>query len=207
MRWAGIEIGTERQRRRRSFESRIAGQIPVLMRAARGFALQTADAEDLVHDTCVKALATDPDREFDSDAGFEAWLRRILVNTYRDRYRREKRSPIRPTEYHATSDNDQNVIEMAVNAELTPLQSVENRVSSSAIDNALAVLPPEVRVVTVLFLISGLSYREIAEVTDCPIGTVMSRLSRGRRLLRSQLEDWDPGQRSTSDDAAQEVKP
>ena len=207
MRWAGLEIGTGRRRHRREFEARIAGQIPALMRAARGFALQTADAEDLVHDTCVKALGADSEREFDSDAGFEAWLRRILVNTYRDRYRREKRSPIRPTEYHGTSDTDQNVIELAANAELTPLQSVENRNSSSAIDDALATLPPEVRVVTVLFLISGLSYREIAEVTECPIGTVMSRLSRGRQQLRQQLADWDPRKSPTSTDAAREINP
>ncbi len=207
MRWAGIKIGSTRQRRRQRFESRVAGLVPMLMRAARGFMLQTADAEDLVHDTCVKALAADPEPEFHSDTSLAAWLRRILVNTYRDRYRREKRSPIRSTEYHATSDNDHNVIEMAVSAEPTPLQSVENRVSSSAIDDALAALPPEVRVVTVLFLISGLSYREIADVTDCPIGTVMSRLSRGRRLLRQQLEDWDPRQTPGRDDTAREVQP
>ena len=206
MRWAGLEIGTA-QRRRREFENRLAGQIPALMRAARGFTVQTADAEDLVHDTCVKALGSDPERNFDGEAGFEAWLRRILVNTYRDRYRREKRSPIRSNEHHATSDNDHNVIELAANAELTPLQSVENRNSSSAIDNALATLPPEVRVVTVLFLISGLSYREIAEVADCPIGTVMSRLSRGRQLLRRQLEDWDPRQTPAHGNASRKVNP
>jgi RNA polymerase sigma-70 factor (ECF subfamily) len=54
-------------------------------------------------------------------------------------------------------------------------------------------LPPEVRVVSVLFLINGLSYKDIALVVDCPIGTVMSRLSRGRKLLREYLSDYYPG--------------
>ena len=71
---------------------------------------------------------------------------------------------------------------------------MQNRDSSCAIQQALSALPPEVRVVSVLFLVNELSYKEIAYITECPLGTVMSRLARGRRLLRVTLADFDPGE-------------
>ena len=113
-----FDIGTRLNERRKrvDFERQVEKQLPSLMRIARGLVRQQSDAEDLVHDTCVKALGTDPEREFEGEFGFEAWLRRILVNTFRDRYRREKRSPIRPAEYHASPGIAHNVIELAASA-------------------------------------------------------------------------------------------
>jgi RNA polymerase sigma-70 factor (ECF subfamily) len=188
-------IGKKLQRAR--FERQVEDQLPSLVQVARGLVSQQTDAEDLVHDTCVKALTSFDSTKFSSDFNLRAWLKRILVNTYRDQYRRAQRSPVRPINYHATSDENLNVIELVASTELSPSESMEHRKSSSAIQNAFSTLPPEVRVVSVLFLVNELSYKEIATITESPIGTVMSRLSRGRKLLREQLSDYAPEDRAT----------
>ena len=181
---------TRRQRHR--LERQVKAQLPALTRLARGLLRNPIDAEDLVHDCCVKALTAGDDRQFENDAKLNAWLSRILVNTYRDQYRRNQRSPFRATDYHAASDDSMNVYELVASTEPTPVDCMHHRDSSSAIQDALASLPPEARVVSLLFLVNAMSYREIAWIADCPLGTVMSRLSRGRKLLRERLADFDP---------------
>lgn len=184
--------------KRASFEQQVEAQLPSLVRVARGLFSQQADAEDLVHDACVKALISFDSAKFTSDSKFQAWLKRILINTYRDQYRRTQRSPVRSIDYHATSDENLNVIELVASTELSPIESIQHRKSSSAIHHAFSTLPPEVRVVSVLFLVNELSYKEIAYITETPIGTVMSRLSRGRKLLRDQLSDYAPQENQSS---------
>jgi RNA polymerase sigma-70 factor, ECF subfamily len=161
--------------------------LPTMYRVARGLTGRVTDAEDLVHDACVKALSARGQLKNPDDADIKAWLNWVLLNRFRDSYRRMKRSPVTLQEHYAISEDESNVVEMVASTELTPMESIENRESSSAIEHALFLLPPEVRVVSVFFLINGLSYREIAEVTESPIGTVMSRLARGRKLLREAL--------------------
>jgi RNA polymerase sigma-70 factor (ECF subfamily) len=185
-------LGIGERRKRARFEQQVETQLRSLIRVARGLVSQQTDAEDLVHDTCVKALTSFDSAKFTSDSKFQAWLKRILINTYRDQYRRALRSPVRAIDYHATSDENLNVIELVTSTELSPIENIQHRKSSSAIHNAFSTLPPEVRVVSVLFLVSELSYKEIATITESPIGTVMSRLSRGRKLLRDQLSDYAP---------------
>jgi RNA polymerase sigma factor (sigma-70 family) len=72
-----------------------------------------------------------------------------------------------------------------------PDTQLEYKRFAQAADAAIACLPPEVRLVVVLFFVEELSYREIAEIAECPVGTVMSRLWRGRRMLREQLRAYD----------------
>jgi RNA polymerase sigma-70 factor (ECF subfamily) len=187
-----ITLGIGDRLKRARFEHLVEAQLPSLVRVARGIVIQQTDAEDLVHDACVKALTSFDSVEFTSGSKFGAWLKRILINTYRDQYRRAQRSPVRPIDYHATSDGIPNVIKLVASTELSPSESMQHRKSSSAIHHALSTLPPEVRVVSVLFLVNELSYKEIAYITECPIGTVMSRLSRGRKLLQKQLSDYAP---------------
>lgn len=183
---------------RKKFEQQVEAHLPMLIRIARGFVDQQSEAEDLVHDTCVKALAYVKFETLADEPHLKAWLNRILINTYRDLYRRKKRSPVKPdyltrysTSYsnsnHATFEDGQNVVELVPSTELSPLESIQNRDSSEAIQQAFSALPPEVRVVSVLFLVNGLSYKDIASIADCPIGTVMSRLSRGRKILKERL--------------------
>ena len=184
-------------------------QLPDLYRIALGMTGQPSDAEDLVHDSCVKALVAAESVQFESQNQLTNWLRQILVNTYRDIYRRAQRSPLRPSVNHATSDPLDNVVELVESTAPTPLESLESDQSTVAIQQTLSAMPPEVRVVTVLFLISGLAYRDIASITDCPIGTVMSRLARGRKMLRQHLADHvddeavkTPGVSANGDDQA-----
>ena len=186
-----LSLGLGERIRRKKFEHQVQTHLPGLYRTARGIVDQLSDAEDLVHDTCVKALTSYDTTEFSSEAHTRGWLNRILINTYRDNYRRARRAPVRPIEYHATSDDRQNVVELVPSTDHTPLQSIEHRDSSRAIEHAIAALPPEVRVVSVLFLVNGLSYKDIASVTNCPVGTVMSRMSRGRQLLKQHLAEFD----------------
>jgi len=189
--------------KRDDFEVQVESHIPVLMRIARGLVIQPSDAEDLVHDCCVKALTSYKAAEFKNHASQCAWLNRILINTYRDQYRRARHAPMLASEYHATSNDTLNVVELVANTEPSPMQCIENRNSSRAIYDAISSLPPEVRVVSVLFLINDYSYKDIAYITDCPIGTVMSRLSRGRQLLKQQLEEYDPAKVSSNEDSQQ----
>ena len=186
----GIEFTVGSRIAGKAIPRHIQQQLTSLYRIARGITGHPNDAEDLVHDACVKALMAAESVRFDSENQLNTWLRQILINTYRDNYRRAMRSPIRPQEHHATSDDAENVVEMVETTDLSPPESIQQEQSSSAIQNAFTTLPPEVRVVSVLFLVSGLSYREIAAITDCPIGTVMSRLSRGRKILRQELSEF-----------------
>ena len=186
-----LSLGIATRLRRKKIEQQIQTHMFAMYRTARGIIDQPSDAEDLVHDSCIKALTSFDTAEFSSEAQLRGWLNRILINTYRDHYRRAKRSPVRPLEYHATSDDRQNVVELVPSTDHNPLQSIEHRDSSRAIEHAITALPPEVRVVSVLFLVNGLSYKDIAYVTDCPVGTVMSRMSRGRELLKQHLADYD----------------
>lgn len=193
---------------RARFERQVQALLPDLYRAARGMAEQPADAEDLVHDTCVKAFAAFQRADLRDEAACRAWLHRILLNTFRDRYRRAARSPVRPAGSAGTGGanganggwnggssggwNGDNVIELAPSREPSTEERAHHQGFAEAARAALGSLPPDLREVAVLFLINGLPYKDIAAVMDCPIGTVMSRLSRARRLLRERLARFQP---------------
>jgi RNA polymerase sigma-70 factor (ECF subfamily) len=180
---------------RERFERQTRPLLAVLYRAARRLSAQPADAEDLVHDTYVKAFQAFPTVELGDDAACRAWLFGIMTNIYRDRYRRQARCP-----EVVRSDELDRLGSAAACPEPGPDRRLESKRFAEAADAAIASLPPEVRCVVALFLIGELSYREIAEITQCPTGTVMSQLWRGRRLLRQALRayrDHEPSELSS----------
>ena len=161
--------------------------LPVLYRTARRLTRDVPDADDLVNDTYVKAFQAFDRAELRSEDACRAWLFRIMINTYRDRYRRQQRSPER-LGTRGEHEREDTVIEAAASLEPGPEARLGHKLFSEAAQTAIASLSPELRLVVTLFFVEGLAYREIAEIADCPIGTVMSRLSRGRKHLQQQLQ-------------------
>jgi RNA polymerase sigma-70 factor, ECF subfamily len=152
-----------------------------LYRAARRYTLSTADAEDLVQETMVKAYAGF--RTFTVGTNIRAWLFRILTNTWITSYRTAQRRPgemlaadvtdIRPSASHNQS------------AELAVLDAMGDQ----DVREALQALPEGQRLVVYYADVEGFRYKEIATILDTPLGTVMSRLHRGRANLRALLID------------------
>jgi RNA polymerase sigma-70 factor, ECF subfamily len=171
---------------RHSFEGRTRELVMPLYRAARALTGNGADAEDLVHDAYVKAFLAFREGEFNSVDSCRAWLFRIMINTYRDQYRRQSRRP--EVELVVSAEDGSGNEPWATNTP-GPDLLVEAGFLREAIREVVNSLPPEVRIVVVLFFIEGMKYREIADIASCPIGTVMSRLARGRKMLRAALSD------------------
>jgi RNA polymerase sigma-70 factor (ECF subfamily) len=146
-----------------------------------------SDAEDLVQETYAKAYASF--HQFTPGTNLKAWLYRILTNTFINTYRKKQRQP-------QTSGQEVEDWQLA-RAEAhtsTGLRSAEmealDRMPHSAVTDAMNALSPDFRLAVYLADVEGFSYKEIAEIMGTPIGTVMSRLNRGRNQLRASLADF-----------------
>ena len=177
---------------RRSFERCTRELVTPLYRAARALSGSASDAEDLVQDAYIKAFLAFREDEFRDMGSCRAWLFRIMVNTFRDQYRRRLRQPA--LELMVFDEDSEAASDLALASSAPgPDVLVEASLLREAIDEAMRALPPEIRIVVTLFFIEEMKYREIAAIADCPIGTVMSRLARGRRLLQIALTaGWRP---------------
>jgi RNA polymerase sigma-70 factor, ECF subfamily len=183
---------------RRSFERRTRELVTPLYRAARALTGSVTDAEDLVQDAYIKAFLAFRESEFRSVGSCRAWLFRIMVNTFRDQYRRRLRRPA--LELVVIEEDSEAADDLALASEAPgPDLLVEASFLREAIDAAIRALPPEIRIVVTLFFIEEMKYREIAVIADCPIGTVMSRVARGRQLLQAALAaGWRPAENTAT---------
>lgn len=158
------------------FEAFIKPQLPVLFRLARSLAREPADAEEIVQETCLKAFRAFHQLRPGSDA--RAWLITILLNTYRDWVRKTVRHP-QPVNFDDLATWPQ----AFQDPEDVTVQTQLGRLVRLALDD----LPPDFRLAVLLADVEGFTYKEIAAIMGCPVGTVMSRLHRGRHLLQATL--------------------
>jgi len=168
-----------------NFEADAMQFAPQLYSAALRMTRNPADAEDIVQETFLKAY-----RAYDSfkaGTNLKAWLYRILTNTYINRYRKAQR---RPSEVELGELQDLYLFKR-LGEQSGASRSAEVEVLDSFVDTdvieALESLPDNFRMPVLLADVEGFSYKEIAEMLDIPIGTVMSRLHRGRKALQKKL--------------------
>jgi RNA polymerase sigma-70 factor (ECF subfamily) len=176
--------------RREEFEETALEYMTPLFNLALNLTRNRKDAEDLVQETFLRAY-----RFFDSyqpDTHIKAWLFRILRNTFINRYRAQK---VRPTEvdFSKVELAYERVVDeqfLQANRPVSPEDALLDGVLDEEIETALARLPEEYRSVVILALVEDLSYKEIASALSIPLGTVMSRLHRGRKMLQGQLLEY-----------------
>jgi RNA polymerase sigma-70 factor (ECF subfamily) len=164
--------------------------MPSLYTAALRMTRNPADAEDLVQETYLKAYRAFG--SFTEGTNLKAWLYRILTNTYINAYRAKKRRP-----EESDVDDLENFylyrrlggLEGAV-AGRSAEDEVLDHITETEVKEAIEALPEQFRIAVLLGDVEGFSYKEIAEILDVPIGTVMSRLHRGRRALQKRLYEF-----------------
>ena len=168
---------------RARFERDVVPQLSQLYPAALRMTRNPTDAEDLVQETSVKAYAAF--HQFRPGTNLRAWLNRILTTTFINVYRKRKREP------QQALGGDLQEWQMSADRLAPPVPSAEAEALAHTTDSdllrALRGLPNEFRTTVYLADIEGYPYREIAEIMGTPVGTVMSRLHRGRRKIREQL--------------------
>jgi RNA polymerase sigma-70 factor (ECF subfamily) len=176
---------------RELFEEQAIPFMDQLYAAAMRMTRNPADAADLVQETFVKAFAAFG--QFQQGTNLKAWLYRILTNTFINSYRKNQRNP-----YQGTIDELEDwQLGGAESATATTTRSAEaeaiDHLPDSAVKDALQSIPEDFRLAVYFADVEGFSYQEIADIMKTPVGTVMSRLHRGRRMLRELLAEYAQG--------------
>lgn len=184
-----VDVSRESNDERKArFEREAMQYIDQLYAAALRMARNQADAQDLVQEAYTKAFSAF--HQYKPGTNLKAWLYRILTNTYINLYRKRQREP-----HQANTDSveDWQLVQASAHTS-SGLKSAESEaldhLPDSDVKNALQSLPEDFRMAVYYSDVEGFAYKEIAEILDIPIGTVMSRLHRGRRMLREQLAEY-----------------
>ncbi len=183
-----VDVATETPEERAArFERDAMPYLDQLYGAALRMARNAADAEDVVQEAYAKAFASF--HQFKPGTNLKAWLYRILTNTYINSYRKKQRQP----QEGFGEDIEDWQLAAAEKHTSTGLRSAEmdalDRMPDSVVTDAMGQLAPDFRMAVYLADVEGFSYKQIAEIMGTPIGTVMSRLNRGRTQLRKLLAD------------------
>src|SRR5262245_44998521 len=179
----------QRRKQRRDFEATALPHLGSLFGAAFRLTRNPRDAEDLVQDVMLRAYRFWD--SFEPESNCKAWLFKILTNTFINQYQKTKRH----REVLNAAMNEQEatggvLVHEGALEQRDPEGILLDRSLSEDVSAALAELPADFRLAVVLCDVEGFSYKEIADIMDCPVGTVMSRLHRGRRLLKQSLREY-----------------
>ena len=182
-----ISVEDTRELRER-FTAQAMQYVDQLYGAALRMSRNPADAEDLVQETYMKAFASY--HQFTEGTNLKAWLHRILTNTYINLYRKRQREP----QQAYTEQVEDWQLAQAGNHDPVGLRSAEvealSALPGTEVREALYELPEDFRMAVYYSDVEGFAYKDIAEIMGIPLGTVMSRLHRGRRMLREKLLDY-----------------
>ncbi|MFI2563259.1 sigma-70 family RNA polymerase sigma factor [Paenarthrobacter sp. NPDC018779] len=176
------------EQRRERFERDAMQYVDQLYSAAMRMARNPSDAEDLVQEAYTKAFSAF--HQYKPGTNLKAWLYRILTNTYINLYRKRQREPLQ-----SNSDTIEDwQLAKAESHTSSGLRSAEaealDHLPDSDVKNALQAIPEEFRLAVYFADVEGYAYKQISEIMNTPIGTVMSRLHRGRKMLRDMLADY-----------------
>jgi RNA polymerase sigma-70 factor, ECF subfamily len=167
------------------FSDQLIAVLPRLRRFAAGLTRSASEADDLVQAACERALARE--HQFQEGTRFDSWMFRIVQTIWIDQLRardiRKEDGDI-AEERHGSDE---------------PVRRVEARLALSEVRQAVSLLPPDQRVTLMLVTVEGLSYKQAADVTGVPVGTIMSRLARARTALQQLLEAGGSERRSARD--------
>jgi RNA polymerase sigma-70 factor (ECF subfamily) len=176
------------QEKRQSFDKIAFEHMDTLYNTALRLTRNPVGAEDLVQDTYLRAFRFF--HKFQKGTNFKAWIFRILMNTFINQYRKKSREPQKvdfdKVEFATEDSSAENVTQAWEGYD----ESSYTELYDDDIVTALEKLSDEFRMVVILADAEGFSYKEIADIIGHPIGTVMSRLSRGRKMLQSQLKQY-----------------
>jgi len=180
------ELTKDEVQKQEDFEEEIIPHLDAMYNFALRLTSDPSDAEDLVQDTIVKAFRFFSSYEKGTNA--KAWLFRILKNSYINNYRKKSKKPSQ-VDYDEVA-----TFYETIRAERTDTSDLEDKMFRDLIDDdisqALEELPEDFRTVVLLCDIEDFTYEEIANMLDVPIGTIRSRLHRGRNLLKAQLMEY-----------------
>ncbi|MGV8876836.1 MAG: sigma-70 family RNA polymerase sigma factor [Rhodoglobus sp.] len=186
---------------RRLFEEQALPFMDQLFGAAMRMTRNPSDAADLVQETFVKAFQAFG--QFQQGTNLKAWLYRIQTNTFINIYRKNQRSPYQGTldELEDWQLGGAESMTQSVSTRSAEAEAIDH-LPDSAVKDALQSIPEDFRLAVYFADVEGFSYQEIADIMKTPVGTVMSRLHRGRRMLRELLADYardrTPGTPATS---------
>lgn len=170
---------------RKRFEDDVLPFAGQLYGAALRLTRNPADAEDVVQQALLRAYQGFD--QFESGTNLKAWLFKILTNTFISSYRKQQRQP---KTVSADAHEEFSLYDRLVEAHVTPEAAILDRVPAEEVKAALESLPEQFRTAVLLADVEEFSYQEVADIMDVPIGTVMSRLHRGRKALQKALWEY-----------------